>query len=104
MSLFCHIFVLFVIGTLPRKNRFLSGMAFNIYESLTRVACHVSHVVGLFTPPLEKGVTKKGVNYYRYTLVRFIPMYSSSTLRGYLNHIRRKTKKRHLRSKGLKYK
>lgn len=65
MSLLCFIFVLFMIGTLPRK-RFLSGMAFNILTKLlTRVACHVNRAVGLFTP-LEKGVTKKGVNNYRY--------------------------------------
>ena len=66
MSLFCHIFVLFVIGTLPRKKRFLSGMAFNIYEVVNSRSLSCQSRSWFVYPPLEKGVTKKVVNNYSY--------------------------------------
>ena len=56
MSLFCNIFVLFVIGTLPRKKRFLSGTAFNIYE-VVRVACQSR---SWFVYPPREGCNQEG--------------------------------------------
>ena len=59
MSLFCDIFVLFVIGTLPRKKRFLSGMAFNIYEVVNSRSLSCQSRSWFVYPPRE-GCNQEG--------------------------------------------